>query len=83
MTVMDLLHISTNIRFPKQQILCVCSRKGSWDKSDLAIYLLGEPVRQIEDMDCRMMVGEVKLLQVKHRGGTTNGSKRWAKAVQM
>lgn len=60
----------------------VCSRQGTWGKSDWAIYLLGEPVRKIEDMDCRI-AGEVKLLQGKHRGGAANESQRWAKAMQM
>lgn len=63
-------------------MLIGCSRQGSWEKSNWTIYLLGKPVRQIEDMDCRI-AGEVKLLRVKHRGGTDNESQRWAKAMQM
>lgn len=59
-----------------------CSRQGSWDRSGWAIYMLGEPVRHIEDMDCRI-AREVKLLQGKHTGGTANESQRWAKAMQM
>lgn len=42
----------------------------------------GEPARQVEDMDCRVS-GEVKLLQVKHRGGTTNDSQSQTKAMKM
>lgn len=63
-------------------MLIGCNRQGSWDKSDLTIYLLGEPVRQIEGMDCGI-AGEVKLFQGKHRGGTANESQSWAKAMQM
>lgn len=37
-------------------------------------------MRQVEDMDFRIS-GEVKLLQLKHRGGTANESQRQAKTT--